>query len=277
MKNKLSSIVVVMILFSLSPLTLSAQASFGGSATVSEPGTSNTSQASFGGVATWTPTPSTPSCLQEIPGWYYATTPSQCQCPNGTTVWSSNGRYTSQCQWGNTCTGSNCYPSSGIPTCIESYSFFVGSGTQCRCPNGQVVLSNSGYVTYQCRQYTPPQTTQVCWDGSVIASNLSCPAYKYCSNDSYTKRSANYTCPSTTKTCPNGTVVSIYQECPQTTSYCNFSGSGWCSQNDSPKVFEWPVVDPNSSAWNWQNNNYSSYSPSYTNNNVNYSVGWRPL
>lgn len=230
MKNPTFFIISAVCFFSLSPLTLSAQASFGGNATILETGTSQTSQASFGGNATISGSSrvpiaaNIPRCIQEGSSWYYTIVATQCQCPNGPVVW-----------------------------------------------------SNNGYVSYQCQQYTSPQATQTCWDGSVIMSTFSCPTYKYCPNDTFTKRPTNYTCPSVTQTCPNGVVVSLYQECPQTTSYCNFSGSGWCPQKDSPKVFEWPAVDPNSSAWSWQSNSYSSYFPSYTNYNVNYSVGWRPL
>lgn len=87
-----------------------------------------------------------PTCIQSTSGMSYITVAVQCQCPNGTTVW-SNGGYTNQCQ------------SHPTYTCWDGTSPMPGQS----CPT----------------------QTKVCSNGSVISAYQTCPVQPTCSYYQY--------------------------------------------------------------------------------------------
>lgn len=107
-----------------------------------------------------------PACLQSVPGMSYITVAVQCQCPNGTTVW-SNGGYTNQCVWntqpviwninptitcwdGSTVSAYQTCPQTYTPTC-SYYQYW--NGYQCVNMYQTIPYQQTQYQYYQYNTY----------------------------------------------------------------------------------------------------------------------------
>lgn len=152
-----------------------------------------------------------------------------------------------------------------LPTCIQNNPMY---STSCRCPNGAIFSGGYGYYA-QCNWNN--QIT--CWDGSTATNQNSCPSYKYCPNDSYTKRSLSYACPNVyiqdckptvpgmsytmdaaQCKCPNGNIVwgngqGYTSQCTWNTNVVCWDGSTAINQNSCPSYKFCPNDSTKRSLW----------------------------